>query len=127
MTLTDEQRAELLDDDGENLAVRMFLMMYGGQTCTTQGMRRHLELAGFPYWPEWANADFHLTKGGAQLWIRYLIGLESAQPESKPATLSEEQWKAINKAWYAIGADIAGLDWLRFSALIAAEVKGKGE
>lgn len=46
---------------------------------------------------------------------------------SKPATLSEEQWKAINKAWYAIGADIAGLDWLRFSALIAAEVKGKGE
>lgn len=91
MTLTDEQKAALVDpDDGENRAVRYFLMMYGGQTRTIEGMRKHLQLSGFPYWPEWAERDGHLTKGGAQAWIRYLIGLESAlsalsaQP-SKPA------------------------------------------
>lgn len=91
MTLTDHQKAELVDpDDGENRAVRYFLMMYGGQTCTIEGMRKHLQLSGFPYWPEWAERDGHLTKGGAQAWIRYLIGLESALSalSAQPANLS---------------------------------------
>jgi hypothetical protein len=71
---------DLLDTDGENLAVRWFLAMYGGTTSPTVGqMRRHLEACGFPCWPEWAAApnDDHLTKGGAQDWLRYLFELET--------------------------------------------------
>ena len=70
---------ELLDEDGENQAVRMFLLMYGGQTCTVGGMQQHMKLAGYSYWPDWvgtADKATHLSKGGAQDWLRYLFGLE---------------------------------------------------
>lgn len=78
-------RQDLLDEDGENLAVRMFLMHYGCCNSPTVGsMREHLRLAGFDgCWPEWvgnAEGGFfegHLTKGGAQDWLRYLFVLES--------------------------------------------------
>lgn len=68
----------LLDTDGENRAVRMFLALYGGaRGVTTQQMRGHLTMAGFPdAWPEWANLNVHLTKGGAQDWLRHLFDLE---------------------------------------------------
>lgn len=77
--MTDEARAakELCDTDGENRAVRMFLMMYGAQSCQIDKMRKHMELGGFPFWPEWVSgAEGHLTKAGAQSWIRYLFALE---------------------------------------------------
>lgn len=73
-------REKLLDEDGENQAVRMFLMMYGCcNSPTVKGMRDHLRLAGFDgCWPEWAKTyDHHLTKGGAQSWLRYLFGMEA--------------------------------------------------
>lgn len=78
---------ELLDDDGENLAVRAFLSLYG---CTnvpsTDQMRRHLVASGFDEcWPDWAAEDQHLTKGGAQAWIRHLFALEGA-PAASGAT-----------------------------------------
>lgn len=70
---------ELLDEDGENQAVRMFLMAYGEPGLTVARMRRHMELAGWPQAPEWAlkpEAQGHLTKGGAQDWLRHLFALE---------------------------------------------------
>ena len=70
----------LLDSDGENRAVRGFLLAYGGAPGVTVGvMRQHLRLYGQPHWPEWvenAPAAEHLTKAAAQGWLRYLFALE---------------------------------------------------
>lgn len=74
--------AELVDpDDGENRAVRAFLMLYGGARGVTVGaMRKHLAASGWSgYWPTWvmdAPDGMHLTKGGAQNWLRFLFALE---------------------------------------------------
>jgi hypothetical protein len=75
---------KLLDDDGENGAVRWFLACYGhGGQKTIGTMKANLEMAGFEgCWPDWCNAEHpsaHLTKGGAQLWIRHLFSLEAQQ------------------------------------------------
>lgn len=66
--------------DGENRAVRMFLARYGGGSAqTVPAMREHMTFAGFPYWPAWAEKDVgHLTKGGAQDWLRFLFAMETA-------------------------------------------------
>lgn len=73
----------LIDDDGENRAVRMFLALYGcNPQVTVGGMRNHLEFSGYPHWPEWVDTEpegAHLTKGGAQLWLRHLFALECVQ------------------------------------------------
>ena len=72
----------LLDEDGENQAVRTFLMLYG-TGLTVARMREHMELAGWPQAPEWAlkpEAQGHLTKGGAQSWLRHLFALETNAP-----------------------------------------------
>jgi hypothetical protein len=74
---------ELLDDEGENLAVRSFLMVYGGANAVSVGqMRKHMEMSGWPgYWPGWVateHAAAHLSKAGAQLWLRYLFGKEAS-------------------------------------------------
>lgn len=72
-----QRRDELLDDDGENRAVRAFLMLYGQQGVTAASMRCHMESMGYPYWPDWVDEQpGHLTKGGAQLWLRLLFDLE---------------------------------------------------
>jgi hypothetical protein len=71
--------SELLrDDEGENIAVRMFLLGYGMRPGTVGSMRRHMERSGYPYWPEWAAQmdEAHLTKAGAQSWLRHLFALE---------------------------------------------------
>lgn len=74
---------ELLDTDGENRAVRSFLMLYGGtNSVTIHDMLRHMELSG---WSDTAP-DFvitcrpteHLTKAGAQIWLRHLFDLEKS-------------------------------------------------
>ena len=75
----------VLDSDGENRAVRWFLAYYGGGGNKTIGaMKKHLEMSGFDgCWPEWCNTEppsHHLTKGGAQLWLRYLFDLEKSAP-----------------------------------------------
>jgi hypothetical protein len=78
--MDDKTMRDLMDDDGENRAVRNFLMMYG---CTTspsiEGMRDHMAGSGFDgCWPEWAATESgFLTKGGAQDWLRHLFGLEA--------------------------------------------------
>jgi hypothetical protein len=77
---------ELLDKDGENLAVRTFLQLYGATSSVTTGdMCRHLSATGFDgFWPEWvadAHDRTHLTKGGAQDWLRFLFALEPDKRE----------------------------------------------
>jgi esterase/lipase len=68
--------------DGENQAVRAFLLLYGigGNQKTVPQMRDHLKRCGFDgYWPDWAAADASgLTKSGAQSWLRYLFDLEKS-------------------------------------------------
>ena len=86
---------KLVDDEGENQAVRMFLALYGVACCaTTEKMRKHLKMAGFDgAWPEWANShNGHLTKAGAQLWIRHLFNLEQpAQPQQEPVAWYKDE------------------------------------
>lgn len=72
----------LLADDGENRAVRGFLMLYCEPGLTVGAMRRHLEQYEQPHWPEWvenAHHDEHLNKAAAQAWLRYLFELENSQ------------------------------------------------
>lgn len=75
---------DLVDEDGENRAVRTFLqLVYGGTTSsvTTDRMREHLECSGWEeHTPEWAKKNQTLTKAGVQLWLRFLFGLEE-QPK----------------------------------------------
>lgn len=71
----------LVDEDGENYAVRMFLSHYSSGSTSADQMKCHLENCGFHgLWPEWVNDpknSGHLTKGGAQDWLRYLFALEN--------------------------------------------------
>lgn len=73
--------SELLDDEGENKAVRGFLLAYGTPGMTVAKMKTHMRMYGYPLWPAWveiAEAQGHLTKAGAQSWLRHLFELESA-------------------------------------------------
>ena len=86
----ESMKLEMVDDEGENQAVRMFLALYGGACgVTVEQMRKHLKMAGFDgAWPEWANSNNgHLTKAGAQLWIRHLFALE--QPAQQKPLIGE--------------------------------------
>lgn len=87
-------RKPLLDDDGENRAVRAFLMVFGSPGLTVGMMRNHMEDCGWKdCWPDWvteSHADAHLTKAGAQLWLRHLFWLEDQ--ESSP-------WLECALAW----------------------------
>lgn len=70
---------DLLDSDGENRAVRAFLMLYGCGNPTAKQMAEHMRLSGFNFVPDWVErSPGHLTKGGAQLWLRMLFALECA-------------------------------------------------
>ena len=76
---------ELIDpEDGENRAVRSFLLLYSGTPGITFGtMKKHMEMSGFPYWPEWVETtppSNHLHKLGAQNWLRHLFALETEPP-----------------------------------------------
>jgi hypothetical protein len=79
---------ELMDDDGENRAVRSFLLLYGGASGVTVGaMKKHMSMSGWDgMWPEWVNAQEreHLTKGGAQHWLRHLFALETSHGVALP-------------------------------------------
>ena len=72
-------REPLLDTDGENRALRCFLSLYSLNIVTVGTMARHMECLGWDNHPGWVDAadSEHLTKAGAQLWIRYLLSLEA--------------------------------------------------
>jgi hypothetical protein len=72
---------DLVEEDGENQAVRCFLGAYQCNPNTTVlSMKRHLQESGFDgLWPSWTDEPVnqgHLTKSGAQSWLRYLFALE---------------------------------------------------
>jgi hypothetical protein len=102
----------LLDSDGENRAVRSFLMVYScNEPVTVRGMREHMARSGWAdMWPAWVNDanvdrllhEQHLTKGGAQDWLRHLFALETAaapaqaEPDAIRNTALEE---AAQECW----------------------------
>lgn len=71
----------LLDSDGENRAVRSFLMAYSCDRALSIGdMANHMRRSGWSgHWPDWVSISekSHLTKAGAQLWIRHLFDMEA--------------------------------------------------
>lgn len=73
-------RGRLDPTDGENRAVRAFLMQYGLAGLTVEGMKLHMQRCGFPFWPEWVpeQLSLYLTKAGAQNWLRHLFALETS-------------------------------------------------
>lgn len=77
---------DLVDDEGENRAVRSFLSLYGGglgESLNTKSMRYQLTMSGFENaWPDWANENQTLTKAGAQIWIRHLFALEEPKRDA---------------------------------------------
>lgn len=82
----------LLDEDGENQAVRTFLMLYGTEL-TVARMREDMELAGWPQAPGWTKepeAQGHLTKEGAQDWLRHLFALEASPLAAAPVGKATE-------------------------------------
>jgi hypothetical protein len=111
-TNTAELKRDLLDDDGENRAVRSFLMLYGGANPKIGQMRDHLAMSGFDgCWPDWVLQAFpsdHLTKGGAQSWIRHLFSLEA---DSAEQVSEREALAKINE----IRNSIIGLQKLNWS------------
>lgn len=79
--------AKLIDDDGENRAVRGFLLVYGGSRgMTVDQMKKHMEWYGCPYWPDWVDRPEgrgeHLNKAAAQSWLRHLFALEPTTGEA---------------------------------------------
>lgn len=89
---------DLIDSDGENRAVRSFLALYGTTTgISVEYMRTHMRLSGFDkHWPAWVEQKGdgeHLTKGGAQDWLRHLFALEQPADERKDA----ERYRGIRE------------------------------
>jgi hypothetical protein len=99
--------ADLIDEDVENNAVRTFLMQYSCDRATTVGaMLAHMSRSG---WRETAppfaldvRPEEHLTKAGAQIWIRHLFSLEAAAHPAMqaPAALPESRLLKAAKAYF---------------------------
>lgn len=72
--------SKLLDTDGENKAVRYFLLHWQTPRITIGAMCQSLELSGFgaEFWPDFADpfSKSHLTKAAAQAWLRHLFDIE---------------------------------------------------
>lgn len=98
----------LVDDEGENLAVRWFLAYYGsGGNKTVGAMKSHLKNCGYDQlWPSWCDKEdgSHLTKAGAQLWLRHLFSLES-----KTSTSAKELYAYV--ASQPLPVILYGLSW----------------
>jgi hypothetical protein len=77
----------IVDEDGENLALRSFLTGLELGIETVGQMADHMRLSGWNYfWPEFvttSHKDEHLTKAGKQEWIRHLIWMEMRAPTDK--------------------------------------------
>lgn len=72
---------DLVDEEGENRAVRTFLMQYSCDRSGTVGaMLAHMNMSGWrgtaPDFALNVRPETHLTKAGAQIWLRHLFGLE---------------------------------------------------
>jgi hypothetical protein len=112
------QPVPVQDAEGENMAVRSFLMLYGQRGVTVGEMKRHMGMSGFKSWPTWVDADemakHHLTKAGAQLWIRHLFALEATQPADEIQRLAAlvraqqitlDKLEAVKRQWVGLSAE----------------------
>jgi hypothetical protein len=84
--------APVQDAEGENKAVRCFLMLYGQPGLTVGQMKKHMAMSGFKSRPAWVDTEpdgAHLTKAGAQLWIRHLFALDATPPAA------QRQWVGL--------------------------------
>jgi hypothetical protein len=105
----DYEPAPVQDAEGENKAVRSFLMLYGQPGLTVGQMKKHMARSGFTSWPEWVETEphgAHLTKAGAQLWIRHLFALEPTPPAAQPAPVKTyhdgKPWPVAPKPWVGL-------------------------
>jgi hypothetical protein len=95
------------DAEGENKAVRSFLMLYGQPGLTVGQMKKHMAMSGFKSWPTWVETEHHgahLTKAGAQLWIRHLFALEPTTPQPVPVKTYHDgkPWPVAPKPWVGL-------------------------
>jgi hypothetical protein len=82
--ITGEVMRELVDDEGENRAVRMFLLLYNSASPTALQMKEHLANCGYDCAPDWVErSPGYLTKAGAQLWLRMLFDLEKKEKKKE--------------------------------------------
>jgi hypothetical protein len=109
LCLIDEesQPASVQDAEGENKAVRSFLMLYGQPGLTVGQMKKHMTMSGFKMWPAWVDTEpdeAHLTKAGAQLWIRHLFALEPPAPQPVPVKTYHDgkPWPVAPKPWVGL-------------------------
>ena len=103
---------DLLDQDGENRAVRAFLFQYGTPGLTVGAMKRHLERSGYPYWPDWVTTEpdtAHLTKAGVQLWLRHLFALEA------PDAITQYYQDRNRSGWHGLCHPTAAEEDARYS------------
>lgn len=86
---------DLLDGDGENRAVRAFLLGLELGIKFYGPMKVHMTRMGYPYWPEeFARLeDMHISKNAQQHWLRHLFDLEKLPPAQvlPPDILTLEQ------------------------------------
>jgi hypothetical protein len=109
------------DADGENKAVRSFLMLYGQPGLTVGKMKKHMTMSGFKAWPAWVETEphgAHLTKAGAQLWIRHLFALEATPHAPQPVPVKTyhdgKPWPVAPKPWVGLTVNERGkvyADW----------------
>jgi hypothetical protein len=102
-----KQPAPVQDAEGENKAVRFFLMLYGQPGLTVGQMKGHMRMSGFKMWPAWVDTEpdgAHLTKAGAQLWIRHLFALEPTAPQPVPVKTYHDgkPWPVAPKPWVGL-------------------------
>jgi hypothetical protein len=97
------------DAEGENKAVRSFLMLYGQPGLTVGQMKKHMTMSGFKAWPAWVETEpdgAHLTKAGAQLWIRHLFALEATPHAPQPVPVKTyhdgKPWPVAPKPWVGL-------------------------
>lgn len=111
------QPAPVQDAEGENKAVRCFLMIYGQAGLTVGQMKKHMAMCGFKSWPSWVDTEpdgAHLTKAGAQLWIRHLFALEATPPAAQRKLMPE--WIDYDSA-----TDVLTIHGKRYSAAMFGE------
>lgn len=74
------------------------------------------------------TSDAHMGRPVAGEVLAHAIRHISAPqpPVEQSAELSDEQMAALQKAWYGVGADFAGLKWGDFVAVLAADRAARG-
>lgn len=87
---------KLIDEDGENRAVRAFLLGLQINCISVPSMKSHMKACGWPHWPDWVENDQgYLTKMGQQLWLKHLFDLV---PNNKVRILCQaEQAEKVKK------------------------------